>query len=394
MKSKYIEYTAEQLLRDDYFLESELHPTPDSVVFWLEESVKSPSLKKEIQWARLFLHGFKENMKSFPNLSHDEEFELWRRIQEQIKIKRKKKLISISLAFTVAAAMLLFIFSPFLFEKNAKVDYQDIITSSSDFSNNSETVLIISNKEIINISDKESNISYENDGEIHVNSAKIDRETKEEVELNQLIVPIGKRSFLTLADGTKIWINSGTTVIYPNSFMGNKREIYVDGEVFLDVNHNPSKPFYVKTRDLDIRVLGTSFNICAYTGDLNQHVTLVNGEVGISLKNKSRIILAPNELFEFNEETQQSNITVVDVNNYTSWKKGFFQFSQQPLAQIFERLSRYYGVQIKWDDNLSSLTCSGKLKLTENYYDVFEYLKKAAPIEVRFENEIIRIKHR
>ncbi len=98
-----------------------------------------------------------------------------------------------------------------------------------------------------------------------VNSEQLQESvTDEEHSFNQLIVPNGKRSTLALEDGTKMWINAGSRVIYPNKFKKNKREIYVDGEVYMEVARDEERPFVVKTNMLDVQVLGTSFNVMAY----------------------------------------------------------------------------------------------------------------------------------
>ena len=93
---------------------------------------------------------------------------------------------------------------------------------------------------------------------------------------------IRDRSSLTFSDGTKIWVNSGSKVIYPVSFEKKKREIYVEGEVYLDVTHDTSWPFVVRTQQVDVKVLGTSFNVSAYKDDSNMQVTLVEGKVEVN----------------------------------------------------------------------------------------------------------------
>ena len=85
------------------------------------------------------------------------------------------------------------------------------------------------------------------------------QKTETKIQLCKLIVPAGRRSSLELADGTKIWVNSSSTVIYPNLFTGDKREIYVEGEAYLEVAHDSERPFYVKTQTMNVRVLGTRF---------------------------------------------------------------------------------------------------------------------------------------
>ena len=197
-----------------------------------------------------------------------------------------------------------------------------------------------------------------------------------------MIVPAGKRSSLELADGTKIWVNSSSTVIYPNLFTGDKREIYVEGEAYLEVAPDTERPFYVKTEQINVKVLGTRFNVCAYQEDSRQQVVLVSGKVEVETSDKQREELRPNELFDYDKQELKASITEVEATDYISWKDGYYQFNKQQLSLLFKRLSRYYATPIVWDEEVGSLTCSGKLDLTERLDDVLKNLKTAAPIEV------------
>lgn len=128
--------------------------------------------------------------------------------------------------------------------------------------------------------DNNAQIVYSATGQVQVNSNKLVEDDIKE-EYNQIIVPKGKRSQIVLADNSKIWINSGSKVIYPRAFEGKYREIYVEGEVYLNVTHDTSKPFIVNTSGFEVRVLGTSFNISAYKNQEKAAVVLVEGSVNV-----------------------------------------------------------------------------------------------------------------
>lgn len=280
-----------------------------------------------------------------------------------------------------------------------EIDYQTIIADLPAEKEQDEVQLVFSNEEKVLISEEESQISYDEKGEVRVNSESIRKQSvqhknEDEVQLNKLIVPAGKRSYLTLSDGTKLWVNSSTKVVYPHLFKGDKREIYVDGEVYLELTRNPDKPFYVKTGQMSVRVLGTSFNVCAYPEDNQQQVVLVNGKVEVQSQAHTAEVLAPNELYEYDKQTEETSIKEVDATDYISWKNGYYQFAGQQLSVLFKRLSRYYAVSIVCDEKVGALNCSGKLDLKEYLDDVLENISKVAPIKIEHDHEQIVIKYK
>ena len=135
---------------------------------------------------------------------------------------------------------------------------------------NSHVSLILSDEEQIVFEGELAVLAYDETGRITANEENLMHVSEKEPDLLsmiQLLVPAGKRSMITFPDGTKIWINSGTQLIYPSRFSSSKREIFVNGEVYLEVTKDANRPFIVKTEALDVKVLGTSFNVKAYTGE-------------------------------------------------------------------------------------------------------------------------------
>lgn len=396
MNKNYTGYTAEQLLNDDFFIHSELHPTEETRLFWLNLERTDLSLAKEIRMARMLMNRFRQDV-SRPLLPASEVSDLWNKIQRENQPKKRFQLFRYGVAAAVAAILVLALTIPYLLPEK-EIDYQTIIADLSAEKEQDEVQLVFSNEEKVLISEEGSKISYDEKGEVRVNSESIRKQSvqhknEDEVQLNKLIVPAGKLSFLTLSDGTKLWVNSSTKVVYPHLFKGDKREIYVDGEVYLEVTRNPDKPFYVKTEQMSVRVLGTSFNVCAYPEDIQQQVVLVNGKVEVQSQAHTAEVLAPNELYEYDKQTEETSIKEVDATDYISWKNGYYQFAGQQLSVLFKRLSRYYAVSIVCDEKVGALNCSGKLDLTEHVDDVLENLSKAAPIKVEHDHEQIIIKY-
>ena len=384
MNKNYTGYTAEQLLNDDFFIHSELHPTEETRLFWLDLERTDLSLAKEIRMARMLMNRFRQDV-SRPLLQVSEVSDLWNKIQRENQQKKRFQLFRYGVAAAVAAILVLALTIPYLLPEK-EIDYQTIIADLPAEKEQDEVQLVFSNEEKVLISEEESKISYDEKGEVRVNSESIRKQSvqhknEDEVQLNKLIVPAGKRSYLTLSDGTKLWVNSSTKVVYPHLFKGDKREIYVDGEVYLEVTRNPDKPFYVKTGQMSVRVLGTSFNVCAYPEDNQQQVVLVNGKVEVQSQ-------------AYDKQTEETSIKEVDATDYISWKNGYYQFAGQQLSVLFKRLSRYYAVSIVCDEKVGALNCSGKLDLKEYLDDVLENISKVAPIKIEHDHEQIVIKYK
>lgn len=273
------------------------------------------------------------------------------------------------------------------------MEFSDIAAVKRPDISTDQTLLILSEEKQIAIQGKESKLHYNQQGKLNVNSQTINQkaENKKKKEIyNQLIVPAGKRSSITFSDGTRIWLSASSRVVYPIEFMENKREIYVEGEAFLDVYHDENRPFIVKTNKIDIRVLGTTFNVCAYENENTQTVVLVTGKVEVKTTNNEIKTLSPNNLLAYND---QKGILVhpVDVQEYIAWKDGFYQFKQENLEVIAKKLNKYYGKTIIVDKRLTQITCSGKLDLKEELDDVLRTLIQTVPAQITKSNGEIYI---
>lgn len=395
-KIDYSNYKADSLLNDDYFLESEQHPTPESILFWDKLSQDNKQLGKEIAIARDFLYIIRHVPK--PNLPQQKVDALWKGISEQnyreVQNKRKKLILYRSLAAACIAVLLTGgWYLQNMYQKSQQEGLFDIVAVKKPDISTDQTLLILSEEKQIAIQGKESQLHYSQQGKLNVNSQTINQEAKDKPKkeiYNQLIVPAGKRSTITFSDGTRIWLSASSRVVYPVEFMENKREIYVEGEAFLDVCHEKKRPFIVKTNKMDIQVLGTTFNVCAYEKESTQMVVLVTGRIEVRTNKNETKILSPNNLLAYNDEKGIS-VKPVDVQEYIAWKDGFYQFTKENLGVITEKLSKYYGKTIITDQRLLNITCSGKLDLKEELDDVLHTLIQTVPAQIIKSNEQIYI---
>ncbi|MDR2915033.1 MAG: FecR family protein [Tannerella sp.] len=397
MKSDYFGYRADQLLDDDYFIHSELHPTHSDKIFWSELENEDKILAEEIKIARAFL----ENLKSCAekeSMTSEDERELWNRINRKNHRFDTRFQRSIKIGLSIAASVALLIGFVWYYQGSGPIleetDYLSMLENMKQDTLANNVQLILSNDESISIDGKETSVEYQEDGSVNINEAeKVNTAEKMSPEktFNQLVVPKGKRSTLTFHDGTKLWVNSGSKVIYPESFDEKKREIFVEGEVFLDVKQDSKKPFIVKTKQLDVTVLGTQFDISAYESEEQIQVVLVDGKVEVRTSEKEVKTLSPSQMYSYNPITHENEITHVDVNDYVAWKDGYYQFNKQKMNVIFQKISNFYGVDLDWNKRLNEFTCSGKLDLKDDIDEVLHSLKKAVPIKISNNNEKIYI---
>ena len=329
-----------------------------------------------------------------PELTASAQNELWSRIKRKNKYHDKRFVRLLVWSGSVAASICLLLavgWYLFLPSQPVTVDYASIMQRFEQVDQTSDQVqLVLSNNQKITIEGQEAQLDYEA-GWVNINKNE-KRSVNEDMDgekaiFNQLVVPVGKRSMLTFNDGTRVWINSRSKLVYPVDFEKYKREIFVEGEIYLDVFADPKRPFIVRTSSLDVKVLGTQFNVSAYPDQPDLQVVLVIGQIEIQQEGASKEILKPNQLFSYNEEKQEFSTSVIDVADYIAWKDGYYPFYSQDLSVILAKLSKYYGVQFRWNEKVRELSYSGKLDLKEDLQAVISALEKTAPIEIQQTSE-------
>jgi ferric-dicitrate binding protein FerR (iron transport regulator) len=324
-----------------------------------------------------------------PELPEDEIKGLWDRIVKINKGRPRRRFSLVAAAASVAAAIALLLLLDIGGRGDKGVDYQAMMESARILRERSDNIqLVLSAQERYLLEGKESEIEYDN-ANVRINSgtiAPLNSDGVRELPYNTLVVPAGKRARLALADGTKLWVNSESTVIYPTRFDGGNREIFVEGEAYLDVFRQELLPFVVKTGRVDVRVLGTRFNVLSHGDESFTEVVLVSGRVEVTAGGGDSAILAPDDLYRYDAATGESSVTKTDVTDHVAWKDGYYPFNSQPMDMILRKIARYYGMEIIWDDNVSALTCSGKLDLKDDPAEVFSLLAEAAPIVIHQKN--------
>ena len=281
------------------------------------------------------------------------------------------------LVFKVAASILLLIGAGsaiFYATTSQKADNVAIVANIPATNN---AILILGNGKKISISSKQSTIKYSADGlGIMVNDTSGIAQPVSDEGMNQLIVPYGKRSYIKLSEGTKVWLNSGSKLTFPPVFKGETREVYLEGEALFDVTKDKEKPFFVKTDAFRMKVYGTRFNVQAYQQDKDYKVVLIEGKVSMNAINNltsDEVFLVPSQKATISMGKTQ--IDVVNVENtgiYTAWVDGYLAFTNENVGEILKRVSRYYNVSIETElpDNIEKIY--GKLDLKDNLERVLD----------------------
>lgn len=220
---------------------------------------------------------------------------------------------------------------------------------------------------------------------------------------NEIIVPIGEKSQIILADGTHVWINSGSTFKYPISFGKASREVYLSGEAFFDVKHRDDQTFVVNTHDARVKVLGTAFNVKAYPEDAKTQTVVVRGLVSVQQIKKSEedVLIKPNQMAVIRQsdtktiQTSVPNVQVIDKINtdaLTCWKNQLLVFADEPLSDMALKMERWFNVNIEIaDSTLSQERYNGKFVNNETIYEVLEAIKQTTEIKYAVEDNTIFI---
>lgn len=215
-------------------------------------------------------------------------------------------------------------------------------------------------------------------------------------ELVSVEVPVGKTKKVILEDGTVIWLNAKSKLHFPKHFDDNKREVNLDGEAFFEVKHNPSKPFYVVTESQTIRVLGTVFDVDAYSNKNYFNTTLVSGSVQVKSDKKESLenetILKPGEKLSFNKLEKRYEKKAVNVAGINDWEKGIYNFNSISFGEVINKLSNNSSLNIVLKDTaLQNLICNGKFLITESAEDILNVMKVSMPFTYKVDklkNEI------
>lgn len=344
---------------------------------------------------------------NFKFLTKEDKADLKARIAHSIamekqRAKRKRFFIlsCCTAAVLVIGLAITFVFNPSNKSISPIEEFANINSADAVLEKNGEVKLVLAGKESITVADS-STIAYNISGStIQVNNKQLEQKKSLEPQYNTVLVPYGKRAHLSLADGTLVWLNSGSKLIYPTPFSTKNREVFLEGEGIFDVAHNASKPFFVRAaNNYSVRVLGTLFNVSCYPVDSKVSTALLRGKVIVSYSKKSfftadtiQAELKPGMIAALDKKLQTIQTTVQDVEPLFSWRKGYYEFSKQKLPSVLEKLTRYYNVNFIINKKMNqNETYSGVFTLNDDLDKVVTTLEATTGFEFIYDKKTRKI---
>jgi len=352
---------------------------------WLNKTITADEKKEFAAW---YNSDQDHDVKIPPEFAENEEI-LEDRILYKITgiIKPKNNRIPPNIWLSIAASLLLLIgFSAYYFIRDRNIKTNQVTTLNKNNGDikpgSNKAILTLANGSTINLSDVKNGVltnqgktllKKNNEGQItYQGSAKTEDQS---LIYNTITVPKGGQFQIALSDSTKVWLNSASSVTFPVAFSKTERKITVSGEVYLEVAKNKHLPFRVVAGKQVIEVLGTHFNINAYTDESAIITTLVEGSVKVTA-NGNIAILKPNQQSSVsNNDTQEIRVTTADEENALAWKNGVFQFDNTEMPTIMREISRWYDVQIKYEGQYPQRNFTGSISRNVNLSELLNMLK-------------------
>ena len=219
----------------------------------------------------------------------------------------------------------------------------------------------------------------------HVNKTGME----DSLVFNTLIVPKGGEYSLELPDGTVVWVNSESSLRFPEKFTSNRREVFLEGEAYFEVKKDANRPFYVHTEAGKVRVLGTAFNVCAYSNDRFWQTTLVEGSVMINQEEKE-VLLKPNEQYQIDVRTGKAGLREVLPELYTSWRDGKFYFKAYTFEELVEKLERWYDFKMFYmNEEIKTRRFSGVVNKYQPLEEMFKFLQMTSDVQFNVKGNVV-----
>ena len=314
----------------------------------------------------------------------------WQNVFSQTIAKRKKSQYFYVLRY--AAILLAFICTGTYMYTDNKLKFKQ-----ADRRNFNQPTLLLADGEQISLNNEafsinKSNIIIKKDSEDKLTYNYANKSNTATTETNRLIIPRGASYQLVLSDGTKIYLNSDSELTYPSLFNTDTREVTLRGEAYFEVTKDAKRPFIVKTEDVDVKVLGTCFNVMAYESENTVEATLVSGSVCVTA-NKTERIITPNEQFSFNKEKQTIAVATVNTEEYTSWMSGKYIFKNTTLEEILTKLEHWHHINVNFEnESLKEIRFSLAIERETPLQQIINIINYTTEAELEIDNNSINVK--
>ena len=387
----YTDHSVEDLLHDQEFVATVLKYTTEEK--WEQFLESHNESRANMNKARRLVHLFKVNVEQ---VQDERKFRLWKEIRSFDKEHvRKNKIRRLNPLIQIAASIIIILSIgsiAYLGLNRQKPLYQ--FAESNSIISTEYPVLKLADGEQIVLEKEDSEVKLvEHKNAIIINNERLVNIPSSGESLNELIVPFGKKSSLILSDGTKVWLNAGSRLAFPQKFEGKKRDIVLEGEGYFEVTKNKGQAFLVSTNDMEVEVLGTKFNLSAYNSDDFTETVLLEGSVNVRARDKlfeKKVLMSPNQKTVFSRIEKDISISSVKKPDmYISWIEGWYQFSKEDLTQVLKKIERHYDVTFSYDKSTitKALPITGKLDLNKSIDEVMLVLSGVAKIKYKIASD-------
>jgi hypothetical protein len=362
------------------------------------------SVKEQVELEN-YQDSFKLKEQQWDSRTMGNSEEIKQSIQEDLNYSiqehSKNRIFKIRVWQSAAAAILILLTAGIYYYQNSP-EPVIVKTETPRFRNdvapgNNKAILTLDDGSKIDLDDaktgilaSESNIDIKKtgDGQLEYTAGAQNVKT---VKYNILSTPMGGEYQLVLPDGSKVWLNSGSTLRFPTAFIGSERIVELKGEAYFDIAKNPKMPFLVRTNNaMDIKVLGTQFNVMAYDDEKNINTTLVEGSVEV-LKGSEKTNLKPGQEAILNRGSGNIKVAQADLEQAIAWKNGYFIFYNENIESIMRKVSRWYNVDIVYQGNLNNKDFVGTISRNKNVSELLKMLELTGAIHFSIDGRRITV---
>ena len=355
---------------------------------WLEESDFNRQIFDELAKGSSLSRSYDE----YRNIHREQ---VWNAIEKQIVPQRRQ--LSLQWVGYAASVIILVVAGWFIFQMS---DNGDTIQEGKKVARitpgTQKAILHLDNGEQLVLADNNTVVVEDSlSGRIEQVDKSLVYQTESTVKeerLNVLEIPNGGEFQVTLADGTKVCLNAGTKLTYPIAFVGKERRVHLEGEGYFEVKRDENKPFIVEINGMEVKVLGTSFNLRSFAADNRSTATLISGKIEVKTSLR-RVELSPNQQADLWVGENKLDVREVDAAVYSAWTKGRFVFRRERLETILDDVSRWYNVTVFYEQSSAKdILFSG---IMERYADIsktLEMLEKTGKVSFIIDEQKIIVR--
>ncbi|RKD90626.1 FecR family protein [Mangrovibacterium diazotrophicum] len=406
MKKEYLHYKIEELVDNSDFIAWVVNGTHNEL--WEQFLSNHPDFEPSVNEARRLIEMLRDQT---DNLKPEDFQTIWKNIESFDQMYQKeRKLHPFKKAMRYAAifvGLLVAGASAFYFSQQ-KQPSGYVFNNTQEEAGQQQSQIVLADGTTVPLESESSDIAMTGNEQLIIDSTRVidmKQLPTDPTKMNEVVIPYGKRSKIVLADGTKVWLNAGSRLAFPNQFNGKERKIFLEGEAYFEVAHNAAQPFIVNTEAIAVKVLGTKFNLTAYSSESVIETTLLEGKVAMRDLTRNQLfrgetILTPNQKGSFNKEQRAISVQDdPDADLSIAWIEGWLEFHQQPLNRVMSKLERYYNVkfivegsakkQVQEMDDFAFI--SGKLDLKDSLESVLMVLSDVSGMQYEIQGNQINV---